>query len=394
MMSRRAKRLQELPPYLFAEIERRLTELQEAGQDVINFGIGDPDQPTPEFIVEKLAEAAREPATHRYPTTAGTAEFFEKRFGVQVDPQREVLALMGAKEGLAHLPLAVVNAGEVLLLPDPAYPVYRAAALFAGGVAHDMPLRASNNWLPDLDAIPPDVAHRAALMYLNYPNNPTAATAPLEFFERAVRFAREHGIVIAHDAAYAELYLGPRSPSILQVPGGKDVAIEFHSLSKTFNMSGWRLGFAVGNEKLIDALRSLKSNIDSGVFLAVQVAGTAALQRFDDVEVRALQDIYRTRRDVLVEGLNRLGFRALKPQATFYVWAACPEGYGSQAMASRMLTEARVLALPGAGFGKGGKGYLRFALTLPTERIHEAIERLSKVRWDRPWDETGYYGQR
>lgn len=387
MLAARSRRLQELPPYLFAEIERQLADLRAAGTDVIDFGIGDPDGPTPQFIIDRLSKAARRPANHRYPSSAGTgsfrqgvAEFFQRRFGVSLDAQREVLALIGAKEGLGHLPLAIVNPGEVVLVPEPGYPVYHAATVLAGGVPHVMTLRASNGWLPDLGNIPSDVARRAVLMFLNYPNNPTAATATLEFFEEAVRFAREHQVLIAHDAAYAELYLGPRGPSILQVPEAKAVSIEFHSLSKTFNMSGWRLGFAVGHERFVESLRALKSNLDSGVFMAVQEAGTEALSRYDHPEVLALQDVYRQRGELLVAGLNRLGFPTPMPQATFYVWSGCPGGYGSQALASKLLAEAAVLALPGVGFGQAGEGYLRFALTLPSERIGQALERLSRVR--------------
>jgi LL-diaminopimelate aminotransferase len=382
-----SERLAQLPPYLFAKIERQLADARAAGRDIIDFGIGDPDQPTPGFIIERLAAAASEPANHRYPPSEGispfrhaAAGFLSQRFGVRLDPDEQVLALIGTKEGLGHLPMAVINPGEVVLVPEPGYPVYRAAAVLAGARSVVMPLRAEHAWLPALEDIPSDVAHQARLMYLNYPNNPTAATATPEFFAEAVRFAAEHDILIAHDAAYSELYLGPRCPSILQVAGAAEVAIEFHSLSKTYNMSGWRLGFAAGCKQAVAALRALKSNVDSGTFTAIQQAGIAALGHYDHPEVQAKLDVYRQRRDLLVDGLNRLGLRTAKPAATFFVWAACPAGYDSQSMASRLLADADVLALPGVGFGQAGEGYSRFALTLSTERIREALERIGKLR--------------
>lgn len=388
MSIQRAARLDALPPYLFVEIDRRKRAAIEAGKDVINLGVGDPDRPTPGFIVERMQAAVADPKNHRYPFDEGVpafreeaARWFAQRFGVELDWRTEVLTLIGSKEGIGHLPLGVVNPGDYVLVPQPGYPVYQSATLLAGGSPFVMDLTEARNWLPDLTAIPSDVCKRASLMYLNYPNNPTAAVAPRAFYDEAVAFAKQHGLLIAQDAAYSELYFDARPISILEVPGARDVAIEFHSLSKTFNMTGWRLGFAVGHVDAIAALAKVKANMDSGQFNAIQWAGLEAMRRIDDSEIRALRDMYRERRDVLVAGLRKLGLRVRNPEATFYVWAACPDGCDSMSFVTRLLEEVDVVTIPGIGFGKAGEGYFRMALTVGTDRIREAIERLAKVKW-------------
>jgi len=388
MKSPPADRLSLLPPYLFAEIDRRKREAIAGGRDVIDFGVGDPDLPTPGFIVDRMAAAIRDPVNHKYAIGTGMAEyrqaaarFLERRFGVTVDAASEVLALLGSKEGIGHLPIAVINPGDLVLVPEPGYPVYVSGTVFAGGSYHTMPLREQNGWLPDLNAIPREVRQRAKLMWLNYPNNPTGAVASLSFFEKAVDFAREHHILIAQDAPYCELYFGDPPPSILQIEGAKDVAIEFHSLSKTFNMTGWRIAFAAGHREVLSALARVKSNLDSGVFQAVQWAGVAALDGFDRPEVRERLGIYRSRRDVLVAGLRDAGWPVKEPEATFYLWAKCPNGTDSMTVATRALDEADVVVIPGAGLGEAGEGYVRFALTLSEERTREAVERLARLHW-------------
>jgi len=386
MAFQRADRLNALPPYLFLEIDRKKRAALAAGVDVIDLGVGDPDKPTPGFVVEAMQRAVADPANHRYPFDTGVPEFrrqtaawFAQRFGVELDWQTELITIIGSKEGLGHLPLAVLNPGDCALVPQPGYPVYSAATLFAGGMPFIMDLREERNWLPDLDAVPADIRRKARLMYLNYPNNPTAAVAPREFFEKAVAFARENDILIAQDAAYSELYYGRRPMSILQIPGAKDVAIEFHSLSKTFNMTGWRLGFAVGNADALAALAKVKSNLDSGQFNAIQWAGVEAYRGIDRIEIRAMQDLYAERRDILVAGLQKIGCRVRRPEATFYVWGACPNGYDSMTFAAKVLEEAAVVLIPGAGFGKAGEGYFRAALTTDADRIREAVARLAKL---------------
>jgi LL-diaminopimelate aminotransferase len=292
-----------------------------------------------------------------------------------------MITLIGSKEGLAKLPLAVVDPGDFVLVPQPGYPVYNAASVFAGGQVFLMPLTREKGWLPDLEAIPESIASKARLMFLNYPNNPTAAVAPLSFYERAVGFARRHGIVICQDAAYSEMYFDGPPCSTLQAPGAAEVAVEMFSLSKTFNMTGWRLGFAAGNEQVIAALAQVKSNMDSGQFTAIQHAGQTALAGADRPEVRSLLAMYRQRRDALVDGLTRIGWRVDRPAATFYVWIACPAGTDSMTTAKRLLAEANVVTIPGIGFGKAGEGYIRAALTVPAERINEAVQRIGTVKF-------------
>lgn len=388
MAFQRAARLEQLPPYLFIEIDRRKRAAIAAGRDVIDLGVGDPDQPTLPFVIERMSSAIRDPRNHRYPHDAGVPAFkenvagwFQRRFGVTLDPMAEVLTLIGSKEGLGHLPLAVVNPGQVGLVPRPGYPVYHAATLFAGGEPYIMPLRRERGWLPDFSAIPAAVLLRTALMFLNYPNNPIGATATPEFLAEAVDLARRHEFIVAHDAAYSEVYFDSPPPSILQVAGARDVAIELHSLSKTFNMTGWRLGFAVGNAAVLAALARIKSNMDSGAFNAIQEAGTEAMRRIDGPEVQAVRDGYRRRRDRFVAGLRSAGFDVTAPPATFFVWTPTPAGIGAMECVARMLEEQSVVAVPGTGFGAEGEGYVRFSLTAADDRLDAAVERLARIRW-------------
>jgi LL-diaminopimelate aminotransferase len=382
-----AERLKRLPPYLFAEIDRKKREARARGVDLIDMGIGDPDLPTPPHIVEALKRAAENPANHRYPDYEGllqfraaVADWYRARFGVALDPATEVLTLIGSKEGTAHMPLAFVNPGDVVLVPDPGYPVYAAGTWFAGGEVHFMPLRRASGFLPDLDAVPRDVARRARLMYLNYPNNPTAASASPEFFERVVAFARAHGILVCHDAMYSELrFDGYRPPSFLEARGAMEVGVEFHSLSKTYSMTGWRLGFCVGNAAAIAGLGRVKTNVDSGVFQAVQEAGIAALTGPQDLPERYRQ-IYQERRDVVVAGLRALGWEVDVPKAAFFVWAPVPGGLDSRAFASRLLEETGCVVTPGVGFGPSGEGFYRIALTIDAKRLREAMDRLRGLR--------------
>jgi LL-diaminopimelate aminotransferase len=386
MVFERANRLKELPPYLFQELDRLKAEVQAKGVDVIDLGVGDPDLPTPPHIVEALREAVKDPSTHRYPSYSGMNDFrdcvarwYERRFGVKLEPSREVITLIGSKEGIAHIPLAFINPGDIVLVPSPAYPVYHAGTVLAGGKSYFMPLTADRNFLPDLDAIPPSVAQQAKMMFINYPNNPTGATAEAEFFEKVVAFAKKYEIIVCHDAAYSEMsFDGYRPMSFLEIKGAKDVGIEFHSLSKTYNMTGWRLGFAVGNAEVIGGLGQVKSNIDSGAFNAVQKAGIVALEG-DQSCVREMQRIYQERRDVLIEGLRSVGLSPFVPKATFYVWCPVPEGTTSTGFAMTLLKEAGIVTTPGNGFGEPGEGYIRMALTVPKERIKEAVERMKKL---------------
>lgn len=382
-------RLAALPPYLFVDIDRKKQALRGAGKDVIDFGIGDPDLPTPAFIVDAMAEALRVPANHRYPANRGSAgfrasvvRFFARRYGVDLDADTEVLALIGSKEGIGHLPLALVAPGERVLMPSPGYPVYHSGTLFAGGVPVVMRLTAANGWLPRFGDIDPENARRSVLMFLNYPNNPTGASAPAGFLEEALAFARSHDIIFAHDAAYNESYYGATRPtSILQLPGAKDVAIELHSLSKTFNMTGWRIGFAVGNREVLERLAKVKANLDSSQFGAIQSAAAAALDRFDDPVLETVRTVYRARRDALCPALRELGFSLTPPEATFYVWAGVPAVYDSFRVVNKLLDEAAIVCIPGQGFGEEGAGYVRFALTVDVERIALAVQRLRSLTW-------------
>ena len=382
----KADRLKALPPYLFAEIDRKKKAAMAAGRPILNLGIGDPDQPTPTFIIDALAKAAADPSTHQYALDEGDPALREAiglwmkgRFGVQLDARTEILPTLGSKEAIVHFIMAAINPGDVVLSPDPGYPPYRGGTLFAGGQVHLMPLRAENGFLPELEKIPADVLSRAKLLFVNYPNNPTSAIAPREFYVRLVALARKHGLVIASDAAYTELFYEEKPMSIFEVPGAKEVAIEFHSFSKTFNMTGWRLGWACGNADLVRALRQMKSNLDSGVFTAIQRAGVAALEGYGRPEILALRQMYRERRDALCSGLRSVGLEPLVPKATFYVWTRCPKGVTSIDMVSTLLEKCDIVATPGVGFGPSGDGYFRFALTVDTKRIAEAIERIGKL---------------
>ncbi len=385
-----AERLLRTPPYPFSELARLKAEAKAEGVDLIDFGIGDPDRPTPDHIIEAMVEATRDPATHQYDETGkGLPEFrravvswYRNRFGVDLDPDREVLRLIGAKEGLAHLAWAVLNDGDVALAPDPGYPVYKVAAMFAGAEPHFYPLRAESGYLPDLAALPPAVVERTRLLYLCYPHMPTGAVAGLDFYRRLVEFARDKNLLVCLDMAYSELYYDEeKPPSLLQVDGAKEVAIEIHSLSKTYNMTGWRIGFAVGNAEALDALEKLKSNVDSGAFLAIQRAAAAALSGPQDCVART-REIYRRRRDLLVDGLAELGWEIPKPKATCYVWAPVPAGYTAAGLAETLLKEARVLCTPGSAYGECGEGYVRFSLTVQggraEERIAEAVKRIGE----------------
>jgi LL-diaminopimelate aminotransferase len=375
-----AARMSNLPPYLFARIDEMKAEQQKKGVDIIDLGVGDPDLPTPVHIVRSLCNAAKDPANHHYPSYAGmpayreaVAGWYKKRFGVSLDPGKEVLALMGSKDGIAHIAEAFVNPGDYVLAPSPGYPVYRTGTLFAEGRVHEMPLIRENDFVPVLDDIPKKVAKAAKLLYINYPNNPTAAVAPAGFYREVVDFAREHNLVVVSDNAYSEIaYDGYSAPSFLETDGAMDVGIEMHSLSKTYNMTGWRIGMAVGNAEILAGLGRIKTNVDSGVFNAVQKAAITALSGPQDC-VKEACTIYEERRDVLIAGLRDLGFDVPSPKATFYVWLPVND---CMSFAAKLLNEAGIVATPGVGFGASGEGYVRFAITRPVARIKEAIERM------------------
>jgi LL-diaminopimelate aminotransferase len=355
--------------------------------DVIDLGVGDPDLPTHPHIVEALREAVCDTKTHQYPSYAGmpefrkaAAEWCKKYKGIDLDPATEVLSLIGSKEAVAHIPLAFVNPGDVVLYTEPGYPVYRIGTMFAGGEPYPLPLTIENNFLPDLDSIPEDVLKRAKLLFFNYPNNPTAATADMKFFEKVVKFCKKHDIIAVHDNAYCQMtYDGYEAPSFLAADGAMDIGMELYSHSKTYNMTGWRLGFAVGNRDLIKGLGKVKSNVDSGVFDAIQRAGIAALNSSQNCVAEA-NEIYKERRDALIEGLTAMGIEVKPPKATFYIWAPVPKGYTSINFAKLLLEEAGIVATPGVGFGDAGEGYIRFALTKPVDRIKEAVERMKKLQ--------------
>ncbi len=384
----RADRLSNLPPYLFLEIDQRKRSAIAAGRDVIDFGVGDPDLPTPSFILDATSRALATPGSYNYTPTIGlieyrraAAHYMKCRYGVTINPDNEVIALLGSKEGIGHLPLAVINPSDVVLVPQPGYPVYESGTIFAGGVCHTMPLTESNHWLPDLSLIPENICRQAKLMWINYPNNPTSACATLDFFERVVAFAKANDILLAHDNAYGEVYFNEAPPSILQIDGAKELAIEFHSLSKTFNMTGWRTAFAVGRPDVLAALAKIKSNLDSGMFEPIQRAGIEAMTGFDRPEIVELRDMYHHRRDVIVSALREAGWSVTPPQATFYLWAKCPPGHDSWSVATRLLDETDIVVIPGAGFGKTGEGFVRFSLTVCEDRVREAAARIAKLTW-------------
>ncbi len=382
----KSDRLKNLPPYLFKEIDRQKEEAGKRGIDIIDLGVGDPDMPTPPHIIEALHMAALNPANHRYPSYTGMDDFnkavarwYKRRFNVDLDYKKEIVTLIGSKEGIAHIPLAFINPGDIALVTSPGYPVYNIGVRFAGGQTCFMDLLKQNNFLPDLGAVPEEIAQKAKMMFINYPNNPTSAVATEEFFEETVAFAEMNNIIVCHDAAYTEMaFDGYKPKSFLETAGAKDVGIEFHSLSKTYNMTGWRIGFAVGRAEVILALGQVKSNIDSGAFQAIQIAGIAALDG-DQTGLKETNKEYASRRDILVDGLLNLGFSVERPKATFYLWIEVPKGYSSEETASRLLTEAGIVVTPGNGFGAAGEGYIRIALTVSKERLKEVIERIGSV---------------
>ncbi len=377
------KRLDRLPRYLFVEINRRIAEKKAEGVDVINFAVGDPDLPTPSHIIEYMCEAAHDPVNHRYPETAGLpqlreaiAGWYRRRFGIALDPSGEVLPLIGSKEGIGHIALVFVEAGDIALVPDPGYPVYSMGTLLAGSEPYFMPLKEENDFLPDFETIPENIARRAKLMWLNYPNNPTGATTELDFFEKAVSFAKQHSLAICHDAAYTEVaFDGYKPPSFMQASGAKEVGVEFHSLSKTYHMTGWRIGMVVGNAEMINALFRVKCNLDSGIPQAIQHAAIKALNSSQE-HISEHNAILQCRRDKLIQVINQVGMRVRVPKATFYIWASIPQGYTSIDFADKLLNEAGVAVTPGIGYGKKGEGYIRFSLTLADDKLEQGIERL------------------
>jgi LL-diaminopimelate aminotransferase len=383
-----AKRIDQIPPYLFAEIDKKKEEMRKKGMDLIDLGIGDPDLPTPKPIIERLKKAAENSKNHRYPSYEGmiefrtaVAEWYERRFGIKLNPGTEVLSLIGSKEGIAHIPLAFVNPEDIVLIPSPGYPVYRVSTLFAGGTPYFLPLRKENGFLPILSEIPGTVAKKAKLLFINYPNNPTSAIAERPFFEEVVAFAQRYQIIVCHDAAYSEIAFDGYHPlSFLEVEGAKEVGVEFHSLSKTFNMTGWRIGFAVGHSEILSGLGRVKTNIDSGLFQAIQEAGTEALNHLD-TPLPEIIDIYERRRDVMVKGLQEIGLEVDRPKATFYLWIRVPRGYTSAQFAALLLEQGGIVVTPGNGFGEEGEGYIRMALTVDEKRLKEAIERLKKIKF-------------
>ena len=380
---RTAKRIDNLPPYLFAEIDRKKEAKQAQGVDVISLGIGDPDMPTPQRIVDAMAEAIKNPKNHQYPAYAGSkpyreacAEWMKRRFGVELDPATEVLALIGSKEGIAHLFPAFVDVGEYTLVPGVGYPVYHTGGILSGGLSHWMPMNDSNDWLADFESTPADVLAKAKMMFLSYPNNPSSAIAPVEYFDRAIAFAKEHDLVVVHDNAYSEIgFDGYRPPSFLERPGARDVAIELFSCSKAYNMTGWRVAFAAGNAQAVKALGTVKSNIDSGIFTAVQDAAIEAMlgPQDDTFEMSAL---YQRRRDLVMDALGSIGLSARQPKGTIYVWARIPEGYTSAEYAGLVLDKAGVIVAPGNAYGPDGEGYIRISLATPDDRLVEALERI------------------
>jgi LL-diaminopimelate aminotransferase len=388
MAFEKSNRLQALPPYLFIEIDKKKRAKIASGADVINLGIGDPDQPTPKFIIDKMAEAIYEPKNHCYPFDEGVpafkdsaVAFMKKRFGLDLDAGANILTTIGSKDGIAHLPLAVVNPDDIVLVPAPGYPVYNSSAIFAGGRPYTVDLLPERGFLADLSAIPADVAQQAKLMWINYPNNPTAATAPLSYYEEIIAFAKENDIIVASDLAYSETYFEEAPHSILEVEGAMDCAIEFHSLSKTFNMTGWRLGFAAGNADVIGALAQVKGNCDSGQFNAIQWAGKEALDHYDHDDVKAMTETYRARRNALCDGLTAKGIETPRCGASFFVFGKCPEGVSSMDFVSRVLDEAAVVLVPGGGFAPQCDGYFRAALTVDVARLEEAVERIAAIKW-------------
>ena len=383
-----ADRVGGLPPYVFAQVGRRIRELVKEGRDIIRLDIGSPDLPPPDFIIDALYQSVKDPAHHGYGGYYGTPElrkaiavYYKNRFGITLDPEKEVTPLIGSKEGIANVALAFVDPGETVLVPDPGYPTYGLGTLLAGGVTVSLPLLAESGYLPDLDAIPPAVAQSAKIMWLNYPNNPTGAVASLEFFERAVAFARRYDVLICHDNPYCDIVFdGYTAPSLLQVPGAMEVALEFNSISKTYNMAGWRVGMAVGNATAVEALARTKTNIDSGIFRPIQDAAGVALTG-DQSWLADRNEIYRERRDLILATLEEIGIQADKAMASLYIWAKVPQGYSSAEFARTLLEDAGISIAAGSAFGAHGEGYVRISLGMSTERIREAMERLRRLEF-------------
>ena len=384
---RLSKRIENLPPYLFVEITKKIAEKRAKGEEVISFAIGDPDIPTPPHIIERLCKAALDPPNHRYPETDGLPElrqaiagWYKKRFGISLDSDKEVLPLIGSKEGIAHIALCFIDPGDIALVPDPAYPVYSISTELAGGKPYYMPLTAENNFLPDLDSIPADILGKAKVLWLNYPNNPTGAVADLDFFNKAAGFAQRHNLAICHDGPYSEVaYDGYQPVSFMQAADAMETGIEFHSCSKSYNMTGWRIGMAVGNATMINALMRIKSNLDSGIPQAIQYAAIEALTGPQDC-IQEHNDIYQGRRDSLVEVLNSIGLECSPPKASLYVWAKVPEGYTSREIATSLLEEAGVVVTPGLGYGKSGESYVRLSLTIQDDALAKGLSRLAEWR--------------
>jgi LL-diaminopimelate aminotransferase len=380
-------RLEKLPPYLFVEVDKAKKELQRQGKDVIDLGVGDPDIPSPENVVRSLQREAEKKDNHRYASNRGLDElrdqiagWYQQRFSVKLDAGGEILPILGSKEGIGHIPFALISSEkDIVLVPDPAYPVYNSGTILAGGTPFKMPLIKENGFLPDLGSIPKNILKKTRLMHINYPNNPTTAVATLDFFKDVVKFASRHNIIVCHDAAYSEMVFDDyKAPSFLEVEGAKDISIEFHSLSKTYNMTGWRIGFAVGNEKILSGLAKVKANMDSGIFQPIQYAGIEAMKLGDHFKEK-INKVYKERRDAFVNGLRKAGIAADFPKATFYVWFPVPEGYTSQSFCLKILKDAHIILTPGNGFGEYGEGYARAALTVEVARINEAVERIQKV---------------
>jgi LL-diaminopimelate aminotransferase len=383
-----AKRLNRLPPYLFVEINQKIADLRARGEDIISFAIGDPDLPTPFHIIEYMCQAAQDPANHRYPETAGMpelrqaiAEWYERRFGVTLDPATEILPLIGSKEGIGHMALCFIEPGDLALVPDPSYPPFSLGTILAGGEPYFMPLKEENEFLPDFKAIPDEVADKAKIMWLNYPNNPTGAIAGLDFFEKAVHFAQQHDLAICHDAPYTEVAFDDyKPPSFMQIPGAKKIGVEFHSLSKTYHMTGWRIGMVVGNAGIVDALFRVKSNLDSGIPQAIQYGAIEALRGSQD-HITESNAIFQRRRDKLLKVLNEIGLKARIPKATFYIWAKIPQAYTSMDFTKKLLDESGIAVTPGTGYGKEGEGYIRLSLTISDDRLEKGMDRL--LAWHR-----------
>lgn len=378
-----SNRIKNLPPYLFAQIDKKIDKKRAQGEDVISLGIGDPDRPTPEHIIKRMELELRNPANHRYPSYYGMSQFrqvisdwYKKRFDVDLDPDTEVLPLIGSKEGLAHIALALLDPGDISLVADPGYPVYNTGTILAGATPEFMPLLAQNDFIVDLDAIDTDTADKAKVMFLNYPNNPTGAVADKDFYAGLVEFATKHKTVVAHDFPYSEIVFdGYKATSFLELDGAKEIGVEFHSLSKTYNMTGWRIGWVAGNSSVIEALSRVKTNIDSGIFNAIQYAGIEALTGPQEC-VKEMCDIYQRRRDIVIDGLNNMGWNLSKTKASIYIWCPVPDGYTSASFSEHILEQAAVVVSPGSAYGPSGEGYFRISLSIEDRRLIEAIDRI------------------